>query len=340
MSVLKRRKLEENEHDRLYFDSYSDVSVHEEMLSDRVRTNAYRLGILQNYAAVRGKVVLDVGAGTGILSVFCIQAGARKVYAVEASSICEQAAKIVKLNKLDDKITVLRGSVESVQLPEKVDVIVSEWMGYALMYESMLSSVIYARDHWLRPTGLILPSQAELFIAPVTQPELEERLAFWEAVKSEYGVDMSCMTPFAQTCLMSDEINVNPVAGEHVLSHPFKFAEIDLGSVTPEQIKSIGGSFRCSCFGWGTVHALAVWFAVVFPGEKPLVLSTSPFKEETHWKQSLLYLHEPVDVVQDTEITGNITLSPAEHNSRYLRVLVSYKIGHRESKSRQFRMGD
>lgn len=52
-------------------------------------------------------------------------------------------------------ITIFKGKVEEVELPvEKVDIIISEWMGYCLFYESMLNTVIFARDKWLvGPTG-------------------------------------------------------------------------------------------------------------------------------------------------------------------------------------------
>ncbi|TKS87940.1 Protein arginine N-methyltransferase 6 [Collichthys lucidus] len=94
--VVKKRKLDKTRQDRLYFDSYTDVTIHEEMIADHVRTNTYRMAILRNSESIRGKVVLDVGAGTGVLSIFCAQAGAKKVYAVEACSIAEQAVKIVQ----------------------------------------------------------------------------------------------------------------------------------------------------------------------------------------------------------------------------------------------------
>ena len=103
---VKKRKLDKTAQDSLYFDSYADVTIHEEMIADRVRTSAYRAAILRNAESIRGKAVLDVGAGTGVLSVFCAQAGARKVYAVEACSIAEQAARIVRQNGLCDRIEV------------------------------------------------------------------------------------------------------------------------------------------------------------------------------------------------------------------------------------------
>jgi hypothetical protein len=107
-----------------YFDSYAHHAIHEEMLKDEVRTRTYQLAILENRHLFKDKVVLDVGCGTGILSMFAAQAGARHVYAVDCSSIIEQARKIVARNGLGDKISLIRGKVEEIELPvQKVDII-------------------------------------------------------------------------------------------------------------------------------------------------------------------------------------------------------------------------
>ena len=85
--------------------------------------------------------------------------------------------------------------MESIQLPPeyaKVDVIISEWMGYALLYESMLDSVLHARDRFLRPIGGIMaPSQTRMLLAPC-DPEvvIKKKAGFW---KNVYGFDMACM---------------------------------------------------------------------------------------------------------------------------------------------------
>jgi protein arginine N-methyltransferase 3 len=89
----------------------------------------------------------------------------------------------------------VRGKVESIQLPPeypKVDVIISEWMGYALLYESMLDSVLHARDRFLKPNGGVMaPSQVRMMLA-LCDPEsvIKQRVGFW---KNVYGFDMSCM---------------------------------------------------------------------------------------------------------------------------------------------------
>jgi protein arginine N-methyltransferase 1 len=98
----------------------------------------------------------------------------------------------VKTNNLEEKITIIKGKVEEVNLGvEKVDIIISEWMGYFLLYESMLDTVIFARDKWLKQDGIMFPDRAVLFIAGIDDGDYKrEKMEFWDEV---YGVDMSCI---------------------------------------------------------------------------------------------------------------------------------------------------
>ena len=92
------------------------------------------------------------------------------------SGIVEQATKIVANNGLADSVTIIRGKIEEIQLPvEKVDVIISEWMGYCLFYESMLDTVLYARDKWLAPTGLMFPDKATLYVCAIEDRQYKVR---------------------------------------------------------------------------------------------------------------------------------------------------------------------
>lgn len=87
------------------------------------------------------------------------------------------AEQIVKDNNLADVISLVKGKVEEVELPDgiqKVDIIISEWMGYCLFYESMLDTVIYARDKWLKPDGLIFPDKATLYVCAIEDRQYKE----------------------------------------------------------------------------------------------------------------------------------------------------------------------
>lgn len=263
--AAKRMKMCHKRDDTSYFSSYADIAVHEEMLSDEVRTNAYKKAIFDCEDRFKDKVVLDVGAGTAILSIFCAKAGAKKVYAVEASNIAAQAQKIVKLNGVADRVQVIQGVLEDVILPEKVDIIVSEWMGYCLLYESMLSSVIIARDRWLKEGGLILPSAASIHLAPICDEEIiNEKVNFWNDMKESYGVDMSCLKDFARKSF-AKEVTVKSISCENVLSQSSQLVNFDLYAVQQEQLNSVAGDFAFKSFGMADLQGFALWFDVTFP---------------------------------------------------------------------------
>lgn len=160
--------------------------IHQVMIQDKVRTSTYAHFILTNPSLFRDAVVLDVGCGTGILSLFAAKSGAKRVISVDASDIAQKAKKIVKANGLDNIITVIQGKVEDITLPdgvEQVDVIISEWMGYALLYESMLDSVLRARDRFLRPGGVMAPSQCQMMLALCDASEVsKDRVDFWDDI--------------------------------------------------------------------------------------------------------------------------------------------------------------
>jgi len=104
-----------------------------------------------------------------------VQAGAKHVYAIDMSTIIEKAREIVIVNNMEDKITLIQGKMEEIELPvEKVDIIISEWMGYFLLYESMLDTVLYARDRYLAPGGLIFPDKATIHMAAIEDGDYKE----------------------------------------------------------------------------------------------------------------------------------------------------------------------
>jgi protein arginine N-methyltransferase 1 len=271
-----------------YFESYSHFGIHEEMLKDEVRTKSYRDAIMQNGHLFRDKVVLDVGCGTGILCMFAAQSGARRVVGVDCSSIIEQAGAIVAANGFSNVITLVRGKVEEIELPhgiEKVDIIISEWMGYCLLYESMLDTVLFARDKWLAPGGIMLPDKAVMYICGIEDSEYKQtKINFWDSV---YGFDMSCIKKIALT-----EPLVDTVEAQQIATRVCSFKSIDISTCTKDDL-AFSVPYRFQATRNDFIHAFVVYWDCGFTkGHKEIWFTTSPRARVTHWRQTVFYLQE------------------------------------------------
>jgi len=306
-----------------YFDSYAHFGIHEEMLKDEVRTLTYRNSMHHNQHLFKDKVVLDVGCGTGILSMFAAKAGARKVIGIDMSSIVEHAQNIVKNNNLDHIVTILKGKVEEVELPEgieKVDIIVSEWMGYCLFYESMLNTVLYARDKWLAPNGLIFPDRATLYIEAIEDRQYkDEKINWWDQV---YGFDMSCIRKVA-----IQEPLVDVVDPKQVITNSCLLKEVDMYTVKIEDL-DFSAPFHLTCNRDDYIQALVTYFNIEFTMcHKRTGFSTAPEARYTHWKQTVFYFDDYMTCKKGEEVKGVFSTKPNAKNPRDLdfNIDISFK---------------
>ncbi|THG13174.1 hypothetical protein TEA_028725 [Camellia sinensis var. sinensis] len=246
-----------------------------------------------------------------------------------------------------------------VEIDEEVDVIISEWMGYMLLYE--------------------------LYMVPITHPDrYTESIDFWRNV---YGIDMSAMLPLAKQCAF-EEPSVETISGENVLTWPhvmalvfsdplnlsFRFDRHVMMHVPYEwhalwgYCIGVSGSFEIvqlclKLFSLAPFHGFAFWFDVEFsspaifptdnnapssviesPTDHPidgsqrkkranpneaLVLSTAPEDPPTHWQQTLIYFYDPIEVEQDQVISGSVTLSQSKENPRFMNIHLEYASGGR-----------
>lgn len=188
---------------------YSQLLHQGNMLADHVRTSTYQRAMLANTQDFSGKVVLDVGTGSGILSFFALQAGAKKVYAVDASDSVIVAQKLAQANGFGDKMVVLKGRIEEIELPEKVDIIVSEPIGFLLVHERMIETYITARERFLKPQGLMMPTTGSILLCPfsddVLYKDYASRVSFWDN-NNFYGIDFTPVLPQAYTEYFSQAI--------------------------------------------------------------------------------------------------------------------------------------
>lgn len=252
--------------DAEYFEGYSDIDIHVEMLSDAPRTLAYRRALWGNGGALAGKGVVDVGAGTGILSCFAAQAGAGKVWAIDQSTMLPSVRTVASLNGLQDVIVPVAGRAETVELPGEEDTpvhaVVSEWMGYGLLFENMLPSVLSVRDRVLQRGGFMLPDTAVIQIAGVHVP------ATWHAYcgmwSDVYGVNMSHLAPAGLTKAL-----VQTVPASSMLTAPATVAAYNLTTVANAQLDFVSTTklfAKPDASGEALLQGIALWFDVGFLG--------------------------------------------------------------------------
>ncbi|RKU40398.1 type I protein arginine N-methyltransferase Rmt1 [Coniochaeta pulveracea] len=316
-----QQKLKQMDHaEQHYFNSYNHHGIHEEMLKDEVRTRSYMNAIVQNKHLFKDKIVLDVGCGTGILSMFAVKAGAKHVIGVDMSTIIFKAREIVKVNGMSDKITLIQGKMEEIELPfPKVDIIISEWMGYFLLYESMLDTVLYARDRYLNKDGLIFPDKATIFVAGIEDGDYkDEKIGFWDNV---YGFDYS---PLKETALSEPLVDI--VEMKAVVTDPTLVLTLDLYKCTTADL-AFSSQFELTARRDDFIHALVAWFDIEFSAcHKPVRFSTGPHTKYTHWKQTVLYLKDVLTVEQGEKVQGSLSSKPNEKNPRDLDITVEYKL--------------
>ncbi|XP_038076266.1 protein arginine N-methyltransferase 3-like isoform X2 [Patiria miniata] len=301
--------------DQAYFDSYAHYGIHEEMLKDKVRTESYRDFIYDNQHIFKNKVVLDVGCGTGILSMFAARAGAEHVIGVDQSEIIYQAMDIVRQNKLEDNITLIKGRVEDISIPvDKVDVIISEWMGYFLLFESMLDTVLYARDKYLAEGGMVYPDLCTLSLVAISDSESHaSRIAFWDDV---YGFKMTCM----KSCVL-EETSVDYINPETVMSDAAMVKCLDVTSVNVKDLE-FTTDFKLKSSRDSSCTALVGYFDVIFEKNcrKTVMFSTGPSSQRTHWKQTVFLLRKPIPLKKGEVLSGKINCWRDATDSRSLIV--------------------
>lgn len=303
------------ESDEGYFSTYAHFGIHYDMLSDKVRTETYRDAILNNKETIKDKVVLDLGCGTGILSMFSATAGAKKVYALDQSEIIYHAMDIIRENNLQDVIKLVKGRLENTKLDEKVDIIVSEWMGYFLLFEGMLDSVIYARDHFLKPGGLLLPNRCNISLVANGDVDTHKRLIdYWSDV---YGYKMNCMKSEVVR-----EASIDIVTSKNILSKPCVVKEIDINTCNTD-VMDFTSEFKLPILKDGSLTSIVGYFDTFFDLPNAIQFSTGPHKTPTHWKQTVFYFRDCKDVKQGEVIEGTIVCSRQKTDVRAMSVQIN-----------------
>ncbi|CAN4095977.1 unnamed protein product [Withania somnifera] len=315
---------------KMYFHYYGQLLHQQNMLQDFVRTGTYFAAVIENRDDFLGRVVVDVGAGSGILSLFAAQAGAKHVYAIEASEMAEYAKKLVGGNpSLTERITVIKGKVEEVELPMKADILISEPMGTLLVNERMLESYVIARDRFLVPNGKMFPTVGRIHMAPFSDEylymEIANKSVFWQQ-QSYFGVDLTPLQRSAYEGYFSQP--VVDAFDRRLLVAPAISHVINFTSIKEEDLYEIEVPLKFTSSVSTRIHGLACWFDVLFNGSTvPRWLTTAPGAPTTHWYQLRCVLSQPLYVMPGQEITGHFRLVAHKAQSYTIYLTLSATVG-------------
>jgi hypothetical protein len=211
---------------------------------------------------------------------------------------------------------------EDLQLDDKVDVIVSEWMGYFLLFENMLPSVLSVRDKYLRPGGLMLPSQCRLKIAPIEDRSWRgEKLEYWKSVR---GIDMSALIPLATATACEKGQHHRVKESDLLLDSAIEVLSLDLHTVTEADLGRFERSFSFELPAGRLFGGFVSWFECEF-GEAGWLLSTGPAEECTHWRQTAFHFRQPIASEGGLTVDGSMVVERHEAYTRGYNVTFDVK---------------
>jgi protein arginine N-methyltransferase 1 len=219
------------------------------MIRDRARLDAHAAALRR--VVTPTSVVLDIGAGTGIMSLLACKAGARRVYAVEPSGAVQILTAAARDNGFADRIVVLQRRSTDVTLPERADVIVSDLRGVLPPHGTHFADIADARRRLLAPGGRMLPTRDSLWLAVISAPEaFERRQAVWRSTPE--GLDLGSALPFVAGEM--EKIRARP---DQLLGAPIAWASLHYPTLTERAVR---GSGACPIATDGAAHGFCVWF--------------------------------------------------------------------------------
>jgi protein arginine N-methyltransferase 1 len=262
---------------------YTDPKLHLLYLGDDIRVSTFKKSIRE--VVKPGMIVADIGTGTGILARFAVKAGARRVYAIEQHrNILELALRVNQESSINGCLELVEGDSRTVNLPERVDVIVAELIGGLGNDEAMSNILEDARNRFLKPGGIMIPTRVKVFICPISVPEAHCQ------IDSVYDDDLivpkdKVRSPFKA---YYEILNIPPNA---LLSGHQLLDSIDLLGHTPI---TFNRTFSFEIQNGGIMSGFIVWFRADLTGS--VLLDTSPWSPCTCWGQSFFPIRNQAKV--------------------------------------------
>lgn len=264
-------------------DGFDAPSAHVALLDDIERTKGLLRAIRE---VVRpGDVVLDIGSGTGILSVAAAKAGAARVYAIEEGDIAEAASALIAANDTAQVVSMIRGRSTRIELPQRADVLVSEILGADPLDESILEVFRDARQRLLKPEARLIPRALSVYGLPVELPAYflarntfsEDNVKRW---REAYGFDFAPLGTYGEQITRLPGISPQKASQWHTVARPSLLTEIaldrefEVAATAPASFVAERAAARLG---------LLVYFDVEMSPSVTLTTSPERTRDTNHW---------------------------------------------------------
>ena len=261
------------------------------MIADRHRMKAYVKAL--EGCIKPGSIVLDIGTGTGICAILACKLGAKRVYAIESNSAIAVAKLAAKDNHCEDKIEFMQGMSVDVDLPEKVDVIVSDLRGILPLFQQHIPSIIDARSRFLKTGGTMIPLRDRLWGTLVQTPELYRSYSSLWQEDIPYNINLESARSF-----LFHAWKKCTILPEQCLTKPTLFAVLDYSQISTTNLQA---KLEWSVEKTGLVHGLCLWFdSVLMTGVE---FSNAPGQPDLIYGKAFLPWPKPTKIASGDMIT-------------------------------------
>ena len=280
------------------------LDEHRELLADPPRLQAYEAALAEIIEP--DHIVLDLGAGTGILGLLACRAGARRVYSVDNGGILQIARAICRANALADRVVHIKASSTRAELPEKVDVVVADQIGRFGFDAGIITDFNDGRARLMKPGGVTIPARVDLIVAPVCAPEMRRRIDFWKS--PVIGFDVSAALPTALNT--GYPVKFRP---DQMLGSPAAIATLDFAGTVSE---SVTGVAALVAERDGTLDGIGGWFEAHL--SERVAMTNSPLSAQSIGRRNVFFpIESPLDVCAGDRIRVEMHIVASEHLVRW-----------------------
>ena len=269
-------------------------------VADRIRLERFRTAIAQTINT--GDCVADVGCGSGILGLLCLRAGVGRVYGIDSAAMIGVARETFSRAGWAERATCIRADSHRVELPERVDTVICDHVGYFGFDYGIVHTLQDARRRFLKPGGRLIPARIRLQLGAVESESCRDKAEGWraEGVPAEFH----WLRQYAINAKHAVEL-----PREAVLGAPAVLGDIDLYADNPD------------FFSWtaelriqrdGIMHGLAGWFECELAED--VWMTNSPLAERPIQRsQAFFPIDEAVPVKAGDSVKARVMARPADH---------------------------